>query len=109
MGSPTRDAINLAYQETMTKILTVAVFVALPCIVLAFMMHDYKLDEIDQGVKGVVIGATQDGTEYGGEEFAGPSTTRLMRTSGEYEEADDDDDGSEESQNSRTRLIRKSS
>ncbi|KAM3416694.1 Siderophore iron transporter mirC [Cercospora zeina] len=126
MGSPTRDAINLAYQETMTKILTVAVFVALPCIVLAFMMHDYKLDEIDQGVKGVVIGATQDGADYGEEELAGPSTTRLMRTSGEYEEADDDDDdnddddnddddndddddGSEESQNSRTRLIRKSS
>lgn len=56
MGSPTRLAINQAYQETMTKILTVAVCAALPCIILALLMKDYKLDEIDQGVTGVVIG-----------------------------------------------------
>lgn len=113
MGSPTRDAINLAYQETMTKILTVAVFVAIPCVFLSLMMNDYKLDEIDQGVKGLVIGAAQDRVDHGADEpLAGPSATRLVRTSGEYREEDEDEDGSPDSlstQNSRTRLIRKSS
>ena len=60
MGSPTRMAINQAYQETMTDILTVAVCVATPCIVLSLLMKNYKLDEIDQGVKGLVVGGTQD-------------------------------------------------
>ena len=59
VGSPTRDAINLAYQETMTKILSVAVCVAVPCLFLSFFMKDYKLDEIDQHVKGVVVGGVQ--------------------------------------------------
>ena len=59
MGSPTRDAINRAYQETMTKILIVAVCVAVPVILLSFLMENYKLDEIDQHVKGVVIGGEQ--------------------------------------------------
>lgn len=60
MGSPTRDAINLAYQETMTKILTMAVIMAAPCIILSFFMKNYKLDEMDQHVKGVVVGGVQD-------------------------------------------------
>ena len=60
MGDPTRDAINRAYQETMTKILTVAVFVAVPCVVLSFFMNNYKLDEIDQHVKGMVVGGVQE-------------------------------------------------
>lgn len=101
MGSPTREAIRLAYQETMTKILLVAVFVALPCIFFAFMMKDYKLDEIDQGVKGVVIGSTQDPRPV----EAGPSTRRLLAS----EVEDEADEESDESQNSRTRLIRKGS
>lgn len=63
MDSPTRVAINQAYQETMTKILTVAVIVALPCIVLSFFMEDYKLDEIDQGVKGMVVGGVQESAD----------------------------------------------
>ncbi|KAK3065767.1 hypothetical protein LTR53_018056, partial [Teratosphaeriaceae sp. CCFEE 6253] len=57
MGSPTRLAINQAYQETMTKILIVAVCMATPCVFLSLLMKDYKLDEIDQHVKGVIIGA----------------------------------------------------
>lgn len=60
MGSPEREAINRAYQETMTKILLVACCVAVPIILLSLLMKDYKLDEIDQHVKGVVIGAVQD-------------------------------------------------
>ena len=60
MGDPTRDAINLAYQETMKSILTVAVCVAAPCVILSFFMKNYKLDEIDQHVKGVVVGGVQE-------------------------------------------------
>ncbi|KAF2481708.1 putative siderophore-dependent iron transporter [Neohortaea acidophila] len=60
MGSTTRMAINRAYQETMTQILFVAVCVAAPCVVLSLFMKNYKLDEIDQHVKGLVIGGTQD-------------------------------------------------
>lgn len=63
MGSPTREAINLAYQETMTRILTVAVCVALPCILLSFFMENFKLDEIDQHVKGVVVGGVQEAAD----------------------------------------------
>lgn len=90
MGSPTRVAINRAYQETMTRILLVAVCVATPCIFLSLLMKNYKLDEIDQHVKGVIIGSTQEGADGGD---AGPSndpTARLMNGN------DDDDDEHEE-------------
>lgn len=89
MGSPTRVAINLAYQETMTKILIVAVCMATPCMFLSLLMKDYKLDEIDQHVKGVVIGGAQKSTEHA---EAGPSngqTARLL--SGDDDEDSDDD------------------
>jgi MFS family permease len=102
MGSPTRMAINQAYQETMTKILSVAVCVALPCIVLSLMMTDYRLDEIDQGVKGVVIGGEQARVDHR-ESEAGPSTTRLLSTHGD--DTDDDDDIGEGLQDSRSRLL----
>lgn len=59
MGTPTRIAINRAYQETMTKILTVAVLVCIPLIPLSLLMKNYKLDEMDQHVKGTVIGNTE--------------------------------------------------
>lgn len=59
MDDPTRIAINRAYQETMTKILTVAVCVAIPVVVLSFFMKDYELDKMDQHVKGTVIGGQQ--------------------------------------------------
>lgn len=102
MGSPTRIAINLAYQEAMTKILVVAVCVSLPCIVLALMMTDYKLDEIDQGVKGVVIGGSQERVDHSETEtLAGPSSTRLISTNGE----DEGESDPEERQNSRSRLL----
>ncbi|GAB7351820.1 hypothetical protein MBLNU459_g2386t2 [Dothideomycetes sp. NU459] len=60
MGSPTRVAINRAYQETMTKILWAAVLVCIPLIPLSLLMKNYKLDEMDQHVKGVVIGHTNE-------------------------------------------------
>lgn len=91
MGSPTREAINRAYQETMTKILIVAVCVATPCIFLSLFMKDYKLDEIDQHVKGVVIGKTVDPVDA----EAGPSsgaTARLLGNDHDDDEYDADDD-----------------
>ncbi|KAI9889549.1 MAG: hypothetical protein M1814_005243 [Vezdaea aestivalis] len=56
VGSPERLAIDRAYQETMNKLLIAAVVVCIPLIPLALMMKNYKLDEMDQKVKGKVIG-----------------------------------------------------
>jgi MFS family permease len=91
MGSPTRMAINQAYQETMTKILTVAVCVSLPCIILALCMKNFKLDEIDQGVKGVVIGAGKAKADDDDDE-AGTASQPLMRTSLSRDTVDDDEE-----------------
>ncbi len=79
MESPTRIAINRAYQETMTKILWVALIVAIPCFFLSFLMRNYKLDEIDQNVKGVVMGGVQEPADIRETEpLAGPSRRRSM-------------------------------
>lgn len=56
MGSPERIAVNRAYQETMTSLLTIAVCVCAPVILGALLMSDYHLDEMDQNTKGRVIG-----------------------------------------------------
>lgn len=45
-GTPTRIAINRAYQETMNKLLTLAVLVTLPLIPLSLVMVDYELDKV---------------------------------------------------------------
>lgn len=45
-GTPTRIAINRAYQETMTRILIVGICVAAPLIPLSLMMRNYKLDQV---------------------------------------------------------------
>jgi len=87
MGSPTRLAINLAYQETMTKILFVAVCMATPCIFLSLLMKDYKLDEIDQQVKGVVIGGVPHPADR---VEAGPSTEQTARLLS-HDDLDSDD------------------
>ncbi|KAK1046557.1 hypothetical protein LTR33_015060 [Friedmanniomyces endolithicus] len=89
MGSPTRLAINLAYQETMTKILFVAVCMATPCIFLSLLMKDYKLDEIDQQVKGVVIGRVQEPADR---VEAGPSNEQTARLLGHDDHDSDDAD-----------------
>lgn len=109
MGSPTRMAINQAYQETMTKILIVAVCVASPCVFLALMMQDYKLDEIDQHVKGVVIGSAQEGPLYA---EAGPSfssSARLLGDHGDAVDGSDDEDGRGMGARLRPDVTRKSS
>lgn len=45
-GSPTRIAINRAYEETMGTLLTIAVCVTIPLIPLSLMMKDYRLDKV---------------------------------------------------------------
>jgi hypothetical protein len=57
MGSPERRAINRAYQETMTILLTIAVCVCAPLIPLSLLMKNYRLDRMDQKVRGTVIGS----------------------------------------------------
>ena len=60
MGDPTREASNRAYQETMTQMLVVACCVCIPLIPLSLLMKNYKLDEMDQHVRGTVIGGHRD-------------------------------------------------
>ncbi|KAH7038096.1 major facilitator superfamily domain-containing protein [Microdochium trichocladiopsis] len=55
-GTPERDAINRAYDETMNTLLTIACCICVPVVVLGLLMRNYKLDQMDQGVKGRVIG-----------------------------------------------------
>ena len=71
-GSPERLAIDRSYQETMDVLLIVAACLAAPLIPLSLLMRNYKLDSIDQKVRGMVIGhdrAQDEGaTEVQGDE-----------------------------------------
>ena len=58
-GSPEREAIARAYQETITVLLWVALAVCLPLLVTAWMVRDERLDECGE-VAGLVIGRTED-------------------------------------------------
>ena len=112
MGSPTRNAINRAYQETMTNIMTVAVCVAIPCIVLSLLMKDYKLDEIDQGVKGLVIGSALERPESEDTQPLFGASTGQRGTHDNHDDDDDDDyddnEAPRERHDSQTPLIAKS-
>ncbi|GAP86517.1 putative siderophore iron transporter mirC [Rosellinia necatrix] len=55
-GSLARIAINRSYQETMQVLLTIAVVLCAPLVLLSFLMRNYKLGSVEQGVKGKVIG-----------------------------------------------------
>jgi hypothetical protein len=64
VGSPERVAINRAYQETMNILLIIAVCVAALPFLFSLLMSNYKLDEMEQQVKGRVIGGiVKDGKE----------------------------------------------
>ncbi len=56
VGSLERMAIDRAYQETMKILLTIAVCVAVPLVPLSLIMKNYKLDALEQNVKGRVVG-----------------------------------------------------
>jgi len=65
VGTPGRMAVDKAYQETMKDLLIIAVSICVPVILISLFMKNYKLDTMDQGVKGRVIGGTvtEDRTE----------------------------------------------
>ncbi|KAJ8068054.1 hypothetical protein OCU04_003633 [Sclerotinia nivalis] len=58
MGTPERIAINRAYQETMHKLLVVALCVSAPIVLLSLVVKNAKLDAGEDKVKGRVIGGT---------------------------------------------------
>ncbi len=55
-GTSERAAIDRSYQETMDILLIIAACLAAPLIPLSLIMRNYKLDAIDQKVRGKVIG-----------------------------------------------------
>ncbi|KAL8420287.1 hypothetical protein RB594_003172 [Gaeumannomyces avenae] len=55
-GSPERVAVQGAYQRGMTRLLTVAVCVCVPIVLPSLLMRDIKLHEVEQHVRGRVIG-----------------------------------------------------
>lgn len=63
VGTPERAAISRAYQETMTLLLICAVIFAVPTACLSLLLKNYRLDKLQQGVKGRVIGGNVDGEE----------------------------------------------
>lgn len=64
VSSPTRLAINRAYQETMTILLIIAVCCAVPVILLSLLLTNENLSEVNNQFKGRVIGRmVEDGTQ----------------------------------------------
>ncbi|KAL8944619.1 MAG: hypothetical protein Q9216_000316 [Gyalolechia sp. 2 TL-2023] len=59
IGGAERIAINRSYQETMNILLTIAVCLSVPLLPLSLIMSNYKLSQMDQKVKGNVIGQSQ--------------------------------------------------
>lgn len=60
MGTPERIAINRAYQETMHKLLVVALCVSAPIVILSSVIKNARLDAGEDKVKGRVIGGTAE-------------------------------------------------
>ncbi|KAL4901900.1 hypothetical protein BDW74DRAFT_67763 [Aspergillus multicolor] len=48
MGTPVRSAINRSYQETMNKLLVLALLATLPLIPLSLLMSNYRLDKMNE-------------------------------------------------------------
>lgn len=61
VGTEEKTAIKSAYQETMVVLYITAIHVAIPIVHLAFVMRSYRLDLVDQKVKGRAIGGRVDG------------------------------------------------
>ena len=59
-GSVGREAIDRAYQETMTQILIVALCVAAPIIPLSLCMQNYRLDQVDQQASDSFAGEDEE-------------------------------------------------
>lgn len=61
-GSPERIAINRAYDDTLHTMLIAAICMTIPLLPLACVMRNIHLDEVNQHVKGRVIGGVVDAT-----------------------------------------------
>ncbi|RWQ96651.1 siderochrome-iron transporter MirC [Paecilomyces variotii] len=79
MGSPTRLAINRAYQETMNSLLGLAILAVIPLIPLSLLMKNYNLDKVSN------------------------STAAFTRHNPLIEEAESRDEGKSNRSSSRTR------
>ncbi len=68
-GSAERAVVVRGYQETMDLLLVVAVCLCVPLLPLSLGLRDYRLDRVDQRVRGRVIGrvAEVEGGDGGGE------------------------------------------
>ena len=55
-GSPEREAIARAYQETITVLLRFALIVCIPMLGMALLVGDYRVDSTGQVRQGLVIG-----------------------------------------------------
>jgi hypothetical protein len=64
VGSLERMAVDRAYQETMRILLVIAICVAIPLLPLSLLMGNCRLERMEQGVKGRVIGGrVEEGRE----------------------------------------------
>jgi MFS family permease len=67
-GSPAREAVVLAYEETMRTLLIIAVAVCIPMWFSAPCMKSLRLEEIDVGDRGVIVGRSGKEKENDGAE-----------------------------------------
>ncbi|KAL4874132.1 siderophore iron transporter mirC [Aspergillus spectabilis] len=62
LGSPVRIAINRSYQETMNKLLVLAIIATLPLVPFSLLMSNYKLDKMS-GTSGHQKDSQRDDSE----------------------------------------------
>ncbi|EAW13833.1 siderochrome-iron transporter MirC [Aspergillus clavatus NRRL 1] len=60
LGSPVRIAINRAYQETMNKLLVLALIAVVPLIPLSLLMENYKLDKMSENTHHEPVPTEED-------------------------------------------------
>lgn len=65
MGTPERIAIIRAYDETMNILIIIAICVCIPMLPMGLLMKNYKLDQVDQHLKGTIIGSGPKPTPRG--------------------------------------------
>jgi hypothetical protein len=82
-GSPTRLAINLAYQETMDKLLGLALLAIVPLIPLSLLMVNYKLDKVNTHSSAEPYNRTANVNEESRVPARGSTDSTDSRTSGE--------------------------
>ena len=62
-GTPEAIAVSRSFQETMNLLLIASTCLAVPVLPLSLLMRNLKLDQVDQRVKGLVIGSGHRGIE----------------------------------------------